>query len=105
MRHRSLSELVARGPLISLHPNSFGLASAEMPRNRLSKGNDLIEGAMIKSQARDRPAETLEAVGRKSAAHSACAPAHRDALGSSFQILGGMRCAFPPYELRGASAL
>jgi hypothetical protein len=25
----------------------YGLASAEMPRNRLSKGNDLIEGAMM----------------------------------------------------------
>ena len=24
-----------------------GLASAEMPRNRLSKGDDLIEGAMM----------------------------------------------------------
>jgi hypothetical protein len=47
LRHRSLSELVAGGPLISFHPRRCGLASAEMPRNRLSKGNDLIEGAMI----------------------------------------------------------
>jgi hypothetical protein len=29
------------------HPKTLRLASVEMPRNRLSKGNDLIEGAMI----------------------------------------------------------
>jgi hypothetical protein len=55
-RHRSLSELVARGSLISFHPKTLRLASAEMPRNRLSKGNDLIEWAMIQLHARDRPA-------------------------------------------------
>jgi hypothetical protein len=43
----SLSELVAGGPLTSFRPRRCGLASAEMPRNPLSKGNDLIEGAMI----------------------------------------------------------
>jgi hypothetical protein len=31
----------------SLFPRRCGLASAEMPRNRLSKGNHLIEGAMM----------------------------------------------------------
>jgi len=31
----------------SFTPRRCGLASVEMPRNRLSKGNDLIEGAMI----------------------------------------------------------
>jgi hypothetical protein len=34
-------------PLISFRSRCCGLASAETPRNRLSKGNDLIEGAMM----------------------------------------------------------
>jgi hypothetical protein len=43
LRYGSLSQLVARWPLSS----SQEVASAEKPRNRLSKGNDLIEGAMM----------------------------------------------------------
>jgi len=42
-----LGELVAREPLGSFHPRRCRLASAEMSRNRLSKSNDLIEGAMM----------------------------------------------------------
>jgi hypothetical protein len=37
----------AGGPLISFRPRRCGPASAEAPRNRLSKDNDLMEGTMM----------------------------------------------------------
>jgi hypothetical protein len=47
LQSRVTQQLALGGPLISFRPRRCGLVSAEMPRNRLSKGNDLIEGAMM----------------------------------------------------------
>ena len=56
MQRCSLSEPVVSGLPISSRPRRRSLASTEAPRNRLGKCDDLIEGAMMQSHARDRPA-------------------------------------------------
>src|ERR1700738_3305386 len=56
MQRCSLSEPVVSGLPISSRPRRRSLASTEAPRNRLGKSDDLIEGAMMQSNALDRPA-------------------------------------------------